>query len=794
MSAVSTDFGAFFRAATGNDPYAYQRALAELSNPPAVLAVPTGAGKTQALIVSWLFRRLAHKTGPRRLVYALPMRSLVEQTVEVACHIRERLQLDSEQLSIHKLMGGAEPAELGDWRLWPERDQILVGTIDMLLSRALNRGYADSRFAWPVAFGLLSNDCRWVFDEVQLMGSARATSAQLDGLRNALGTALACETLWASATIDPRVLQTVDRPVLGSTMSLPDEDRGGALSGRLNARKTLERLDVVQQAGSDLATSIAKTALDRHVAGTRTLIVLNTVDLAQAAYRALGRFDGSAAIETVLLHSRFRPPERQTNMGRALAEPPSAGTIVVATQVVEAGVDVSARTLVTETAPFSSIIQRLGRCNRADEYPESSVVWLDRGPVSDDATGRKLTAPYHPSDIEAARSVLLERESTSLSPAALEEIEVHESLDEPATLRRRDLLDLFDTTPDLSGMDIDIAPFIREDDDRSVGILFRDLPADTPTHIPKEQEPGAAYDELVQVPIATLGKRTCWMVDHLDGGWTRRATREVAPGSTVLLRAAEGGYDAEIGWDNKLSAAVQPIPHENLEEVDSFGSDVLTETAPPEELLPHLTKVSSEATRLADALGLSTWSEVLRCAGALHDLGKAHPVFQATLRSAIYGDAFEDKDDRLWAKSGRRGGTHERPYFRHELASALAIRRLDGHLELPERDLIAYLTASHHGKVRLSIRPAPDERRPENADGEARFALGIVDGDLLPEVKTPIGTVPALALDLAPMDLGDERSWTDAALRLRDDPSLGPFRLGFLEALLRVADWRASRA
>lgn len=47
---------------------------------------------------------------------------------------------------------------------------VLVGTQDMLLSRALNRGYGMSRFDWPVHFGLLNQGCHWIVDEVQLMG------------------------------------------------------------------------------------------------------------------------------------------------------------------------------------------------------------------------------------------------------------------------------------------------------------------------------------------------------------------------------------------------------------------------------------------------------------------------------------------------------------------------------------------------------------------------------------------------------------------------------------------------
>ena len=54
----------------------------------------------------------------------------------------------------------------------------------MLLSRTLNRGYAASRARWPVEFGLLNNDCLWVLDEVQLMGSGLVTTAQLDAFRH----------------------------------------------------------------------------------------------------------------------------------------------------------------------------------------------------------------------------------------------------------------------------------------------------------------------------------------------------------------------------------------------------------------------------------------------------------------------------------------------------------------------------------------------------------------------------------------------------------------------------------
>jgi len=53
-------------------------------------------------------------------------------------------------------MGGTDS---GDWHLYPDENAVLIGTQDMLFSRALNRGYASPRARWPMEFGLLNQDC-----------------------------------------------------------------------------------------------------------------------------------------------------------------------------------------------------------------------------------------------------------------------------------------------------------------------------------------------------------------------------------------------------------------------------------------------------------------------------------------------------------------------------------------------------------------------------------------------------------------------------------------------------------
>ncbi len=99
-----------------------------------------------------------------------------------------------------------------EWVGQPDKPWVLVGTQDQLLSRALNRGYAMSRFEWPVDFGLLNNDCRWLIDEVQLMGPGLWTTSQLDWMRRKRFPSLKpCLTTWMSATVGTSFLSTTDR-------------------------------------------------------------------------------------------------------------------------------------------------------------------------------------------------------------------------------------------------------------------------------------------------------------------------------------------------------------------------------------------------------------------------------------------------------------------------------------------------------------------------------------------------------------------------------------------------------
>jgi CRISPR-associated endonuclease/helicase Cas3 len=348
------------------------------------------------------------------------------------------------------------------------------------------------------------------------------------------------------------------------------------------------------------------------------------------------------------------------------------------------------------------------------------------------------------------------------------------------------VLELFDTSPDLSGNDIDVSRFVRGDDpETDVQVFWRRWDGT----VPPADLPSPHRQELCSVPLATelrdfldklREKKSLrgYSWDHLDEEWARIDPRQLRPGQTILLPSDAGGY-SELGWDASSSAAVEPVPGTAMQ-TEEGASDDPNSSGPPLTIAAHTANVCDESVRILEALGalMDGWHARLTMAARWHDAGKAHPVFQTSLRKANP----RLPTDSQWAKSGVSIPLrHGRRYFRHELASALVALQN----QLPFE--VAYLIATHHGRVRLSIRALPGEEQPGEPD--TLFALGVHDGDLLPATELGGQTCPETKLDLSPMQLGGERSWTARALRLRDQ--LGPFQLTYLEALLRAADLRA---
>lgn len=790
----------FFFAATGSAPFPYQKRLAFAPELPNLIDIPTGMGKTAGTVIAWLWRyyigegvegyppQVVRQATPRRLVYCLPMRSLVEQTQVCAQTWVENLcqagYIDKNKApGIYVMMGGTLQQ---DWDIHPEKAAIVIGTQDQLLSRALNRGYAMSRYRWPTQFGLLNNDCLWVIDEVQLFGAGLPTTAQLQAFREEFSTYGTAHSLWMSATLTPAWLATVDfaEKIRDSQpFRLDEQDKlCPPIARRIEAYKPLERASTALNKNSlkNYGEVLGKEVMEAHRSGSLTLVVLNRVDRAQALFKSLKKCVSKlkSAPELLLIHSRFRPAERRSISERMFSSMPAMGRIMVATQVVEAGVDISAKTLFTELAPWSSVVQRFGRANRRGEFSDTRIFWID---VDTEGLAEDHCRPYSIEELTASRQLL--EKLNYASPSTLPAMAI--PMKPASILRRRDLLDLFDTTTDLAGNDLDISRFVRDSDNIDIHVFWRDWQDNEP---PPATLSAASEAELCSVPVyafkAFMGKNhdvNAWRWDQLNGKWQITRREQVMPGHEYLMHLSAGGYDPELGWDNTSTSHVPAIKQQTtmLETIESdpfCNRDWLT-------LANHTSDVVSKIRGLATALaGHSLPLAELEGAARWHDVGKAHPLFQEFL----LGDAIQEMNDTLWAKSPSTLARHRRPYFRHELASGIAAL-LNG-----RSNLIAYLAAAHHGKVRLSIRSLPGEKTPPNK--LTRFARGVWDGDVL--AAADLGedtTMPETVLDLGFMELGENKygpSWLARAIGLRDN--FGPFKLAYLEALIKAADELAS--
>ena len=780
MGMRAGEFVEFFGKATEDHlPYDFQERLAQEPIANRLIQIPTGLGKTSAVVLGWLWqRRVAPRTTPTRLVYCLPMRVLVEQTRGLA---REWTRRVDPEVAVYTLMGGEVEEQ---WELYPELPAILVGTQDMMLSRALNRGYAMSPFKWPVHYGLLNNDSLWVCDEVQLMGSGLETTAQLAAWRHNWGVYGPTATWWMSATLDREWLGTVDfsrhAEGLDSTQLEAKDLADDAVKVLLQGSKPLRRLENSKE------KNLAREILDAHQSGSLTISISNTVDRAVAIYTELKKLTGKKNVrkpELILLHSRFRPLEREAIIQRLHQEVSEGdGRIIITTQVIEAGVDLSARTLFTDLAPWASMVQRFGRCNRRGEYGQelpACVRWFD---LKD-----SQAKPYEAEELAESRERLRALDNASIE--TLSRLKTASREKAAFVLRRKDLVELFDTTPDLSGAEIDVSRYVRETDDLDIGVYWRSFhKAEKP---PKESRP--RRDELCAIPFYQLreflgGEKMVWRWDALAGEWHRVSAGNVLPGNRYLMPSEFGGYSVEFGWAPGEEESVPEVPceHEEEEAYDSDkGSSGVWLT-----IAEHTDGVVAEASEIAKRTNVSGMHlKALGLAARWHDRGKGHFVFQGALPKE------ELRPGEIWAKAPGRFSRYERPRFRHELASALAVLQSEDFINDQLRDLVAYLVASHHGKVRLSIRSMPNERVPE--DGR-RFARGIWEGDVLPALALGDGVVaPEVRLSLEPMQLGSDadgrRSWVDRMLRMRESPDLGTMRLAYLESLLRAADRRASR-
>lgn len=395
-----------------------------------ILQAPTGAGKTRAALAPFVeaFFTLSDGTFPRQALYSVPMRVLATQFERETKEFADRFYRIHRQKLKVTIQTGERPED-------PEFLGYLVfATLDQVLSSAIGVPYSLSSGRANLNVGAVIGSYL-IFDEFHLF-PREATKTTLQLLRSYRD--IVPFTLM-TATFSREMLGGIAE-ILSADVVYPDSgeiERIATANGTL-PRKSREFHIVDHTIAADDVLSVH----DR-----RSLVVCNTVDRAVSMYKELvsagcrpvplnspelsevydalrtasgdeyERLKGKA-VDTLrermdvpgmpwvmLLHSRFERQHRQVKealvqslwSSHSVSHPATLPSlIVVATQVIEVGVDISAQILHTEAAPASSIFQRAGRCARFPGEAGKVFVYM----VPEGKSGTPNYAPYASNKVE----------------------------------------------------------------------------------------------------------------------------------------------------------------------------------------------------------------------------------------------------------------------------------------------------------------------------------------------------------------------------------------------------------
>jgi CRISPR-associated endonuclease/helicase Cas3 len=381
---------------------------------PEILDLPTSSGKTAALDIAVFHLAMdadkgAERKAPVRIAFVVDRRLIVDDAYqrakriqdaladaarntdapEIVCRVAERLGRLAERserpLLARRLRGGLPREE--DWARTPSQPTILCSTVDQVGSRLLFRGYGVSNSMKPVHAGLLGSDCLILLDEAHLSRPFHETLAAVERHRGTSERPAAAPFKVAFLTATPG-----EEPGTRFGLGLKDREHP-ILRPRLEAPKPARLVETREKSGQPIEDQRAE-AVEREVAAalerlsgaddldTQPIIgvVVNRVLRARRIFQRLRdvysppdecrppRCDVLLVIgpareaDCTALAADLDPIKTGANEARRQLRRPR---IVVATQTVEAGVDLDFDALITEIAPLDALKQRFGRLNRA---------------------------------------------------------------------------------------------------------------------------------------------------------------------------------------------------------------------------------------------------------------------------------------------------------------------------------------------------------------------------------------------------------------------------------------------
>ena len=394
-------FPAFFHEVHDYTPFPWQtrllKQIAQNGDWPDVLDLPTGSGKTAAMDIA-LFHlaleanRCTERRAPVRIAFVVDRRLVVDDAFTHAKKLQDALATPRGPVTelmadcLKNLSGGETPLiarrlrggipREDDWAHTPSQPTILCSTVDQLGSRLLFRGYGVSDSMKPVHAGLIGSDCLILLDEAHLAEPFRQTLGWVRTYQSSNWREVDRAAPWGFALL---TATPGENPT--DSFSLDKEDHSHSiLRKRLDAPKPAFLIDIrddAEEKRSITITEQVEKALNHfnnpeHVSSSPAIgVVVNRVARARSVFKKLTEKLSSEDVQYILLIGPARPVDRdslaeqiapiRTGRERNLDKP----LIIVATQCIEAGVDIDLDALITEAAPLDCLRQRFGRLNRA---------------------------------------------------------------------------------------------------------------------------------------------------------------------------------------------------------------------------------------------------------------------------------------------------------------------------------------------------------------------------------------------------------------------------------------------
>lgn len=371
-------FEKYFELLTVRVPYPWQKKLfTEIVGGrwPQIVNMPTGAGKTAVLHI-WLLAlcwALKTKTGciPRRLAWVVNRRVVVDQVTDEVeelvqagggldrCpELRDLLAAASSSgvaLAVSTLRG--QRADTGDWSRDPTTPAVVIGTVDMIGSRLLFRGYRSGRYYRPMHAGLLGVDTLIVNDEAHLSPAFAFLLEQIHRMAPASRVSgKSFRVMLLSATQGDSGLRPLEHT--------PDEDAIESESFRrvYQAVKTLQLHEVETKSLESTMWSLAT----QNPKG-RTVLFIERPEKAASFCARLAKDGRKVALLTGTMRGFERDGLVKNNLtfGQFLQREPSNEPVwLVSTSAGEVGINMTCERMITELVEADHLLQRFGRLNR----------------------------------------------------------------------------------------------------------------------------------------------------------------------------------------------------------------------------------------------------------------------------------------------------------------------------------------------------------------------------------------------------------------------------------------------